>query len=94
MFNNREEVLQFAKIGLNQIRGFCKGFKQKSKENRKRKKRKKKKNRKGPAAAHRPGFRNGPRPTSPPSRIGTRPSPSAADKGAPLVIPPSKPNRA
>jgi hypothetical protein len=24
MFNNREEVLQFAKTGLNQIRGFVK----------------------------------------------------------------------
>jgi hypothetical protein len=31
MFNNREEVLQFAKIGLNQIRGFCKSFQTKIK---------------------------------------------------------------
>jgi hypothetical protein len=31
MFNKREEVLQFAKTGLNQIRGFVKVFKPKIK---------------------------------------------------------------
>jgi hypothetical protein len=31
VFNNREEVLQFAKTGLNEIRGFVKVFKPKIK---------------------------------------------------------------
>jgi hypothetical protein len=37
MFNNTEEVLQFAKIGLNQIRGFCKKIQTKIKRKQKRK---------------------------------------------------------
>jgi hypothetical protein len=32
MFNKREEVLQFEKIGLTQIRGFCKSFQTKIKK--------------------------------------------------------------
>jgi hypothetical protein len=37
MFNNKEEALQFAKIGLNQIRGFCKSFQTKIKRKQKKK---------------------------------------------------------
>jgi hypothetical protein len=41
IFNNREEVLPFAKTSLNQIRGFAKVFKSKFKENQKRKEKEK-----------------------------------------------------
>jgi hypothetical protein len=41
MFNNREEVLQFAKNSLNQIRGFVKVFQTKNQKKTKKEKRKK-----------------------------------------------------
>jgi hypothetical protein len=44
IFNNREEVLPFAKTSLNQIRGFAKAVKSKFKANQKRKEKEKGKN--------------------------------------------------
>jgi hypothetical protein len=65
MFNNREEVLQFAKTGLNQIRGFVKVFKPKIKRKQKRKEKENRKRVKGHGDRIRPATEGSPRPISP-----------------------------
>jgi hypothetical protein len=62
MFNNREEVLQIAKFGLNQIRGFCRSFQTKIKRKQKKKRGKELEKGKGPAATLWPGYQNDPWP--------------------------------
>jgi hypothetical protein len=81
IFNNRAEVLPFAKTSLNQIRGFAKVFKPKFKGKQKRKEKENRKRLKGCGAALRPKTGTSPRPTI------LFPEPVLSNRDAPRVDP-------
>jgi hypothetical protein len=84
----------FAKISLNQIRGFAKVFKSKFKANQKRREKEIRKRLKGPGGRIRPATEGSPRPTFPPSPNHYPSSLSVTDAGSHLSSFSSKPARA